>query len=134
MESRKPENKERRWCGAIARLQRCIICGQAERVNTVESPALRPVFSTTNRPKNFLRSCFPYSILLASTLPGQQSDSTAATMPPTIPPTTPPIGFQPLIRRPPNAPPATPSRMLRIGCFAALARARPRRPTLEGIA
>jgi len=32
----------------------------------------------------------------------QQSDSTAATMPPTIPPTTPPIGFQPLIRKPPN--------------------------------
>src|SRR5882724_11252586 len=44
-------------------------------------------------------------------------------MPPTMPPTTPPIGFQPLIRRPPNAPPATPSRMLRIGCLAALGKA-----------
>src|SRR4030095_15991025 len=84
-------------------------------------------------PLFFLSSCFPNSILLHSSLPDQQSDSTAATMPPTIPSTTPPIGFQPLILRPPNAPPATPSRMLRIGFFAALHRARPRLPKLRGI-
>ena len=50
-----------------------------------------------------------------------QSSFTPAMIPPTTPPTMPPIGFQPLIRRPPKAQPATPSRMLRIGCCDALA-------------
>jgi hypothetical protein len=57
-----------------------------------------------------------------------QMDLTPATMPPTMPPTTPPIGFQPLEYSPPRAPPATPSRMFRMGCRAAFAK--PRAPRL----